>query len=60
MNSQYPFSPKNPQVNIIYRGKTYTQGLSPNHGPIMYPITHSIPGPFLQSYIHLPNKSYMY
>jgi len=27
---------------------------------IVYPTTHSIPGPFLQSYIALPNKMYPY
>ena len=30
------------------------------HSAIVYPTTHSIPGPFLQSYIALPNKMYMY
>lgn len=30
------------------------------HGPITYPTTHSIPGPYLQSYINLPNRSYGY
>lgn len=54
--------PKPPthQINIIYRDRPYTQFLSPNQGPIMYPTTHSIPGPFIQSYINLPNRSYMY
>lgn len=27
---------------------------------IVYPTTHSIPGPYLQSYIRSPNKMYMY
>jgi hypothetical protein len=27
---------------------------------IVYPTTHSVPGPFLQSYIALPNKMYAY
>jgi hypothetical protein len=27
---------------------------------IQYPTTHSIPGPYLQSYIALPNKMYGY
>ena len=27
---------------------------------IMYPTTHSVPGPYLQSYIALPNKMYPY
>ena len=27
---------------------------------IMYPTTHSVPGPYLQSYIALPNKMYTY
>ena len=27
---------------------------------IMYPTTHSIPGPYLQSYIALPHKMYPY
>ena len=30
------------------------------HSAIVYPTTHSVPGPFLQSYINLPNKMYMY
>ena len=30
------------------------------HSAIVYPTTHSIPGPYLQSYIRLPNKMYMY
>lgn len=27
---------------------------------IAYPTTHSVPGPFLQSYIALPRRMYMY
>ena len=27
---------------------------------VVYPTTHSIPGPFLQSYIALPNRQYPY
>lgn len=27
---------------------------------IVYPTTHSIPGPYLQSYIRMPNKYLMY
>ena len=30
------------------------------HSAIVYPTTHSIPGPYLQSFIRLPNKMYMY
>ena len=30
------------------------------HCKIAYPTTHSIPGPYLQSYINLPGKTYMY
>lgn len=30
------------------------------HSAIVYPTTHSMPGPCLQSYIALPNKMYMY
>ncbi|QGR53743.1 hypothetical protein [Moumouvirus maliensis] len=32
----------------------------PNNNRIMYPTTHSIPGPYLRSYINLPQKTYMY
>ena len=27
---------------------------------IKYPTTHSLPGPYLQSYINLPYRTYMY
>lgn len=30
------------------------------HSAIVYPTTHSVPGPYLQSYITIPNKMYMY
>ncbi len=50
--------------------KFYLQGLSTVKGPVMFPIkkhhaicyptTHSVPGPFLRSYINLPNKTYAY
>lgn len=36
--------------------KNYSQ----YNNKIAYPTTHSIPGPFLQSYIDLPRKSSMY
>ncbi|ANB50386.1 hypothetical protein [Powai lake megavirus] len=32
----------------------------PKNSHIMYPTTHSIPGPYLQSYINLPQKTSMY
>ncbi len=32
----------------------------PRNNAIMYPTTHSIPGPYLQSYIAIPNRMYMY
>lgn len=32
----------------------------PRNSAICYPTTSSVPGPFLQSYIALPNKMYMY
>ena len=56
--AKYPV--KNSNVNVYYNGKLCTQHLSPYKGPIMYPTNSSIPGPFLQSYINLPTKSYMY
>lgn len=88
MNFTQAQSPKN-QVVVYYQGKPYTQALSTNTGPIMYPVrestlcpkngwerkhtiyprrngaivyptTHSIPGPYLQSYIALPKKMYPY
>ena len=31
-----------------------------SNNKIVYPTTHSIPGPYLQSYISLPNRKYMY
>lgn len=31
-----------------------------NESAIVYPSTHSIPGPLIQSYIALPNKMYPY
>ena len=72
------------QILVTYNGKPQLQGLSANHGPVMfplreitscptnsyerkhtiyttpYPTTHSIPGPYLQSYIALPNRMYPY
>lgn len=64
------------KTTIIYNGKPYEQTLSINKGPIIrpinkytsgsitnpicYPTTHSIPGPFLQSYIALPNRVFPY
>ena len=36
------------------------QYLYPSNSAITYPTTHSIPGPYLQSYINLPNRSYSY
>ncbi|BCS82903.1 hypothetical protein QLL95_gp1220 [Cotonvirus japonicus] len=32
----------------------------PKNNAIVYPTTHSIPGPYLRSYIMLPKKTYMY
>ena len=32
----------------------------PRNSAIVYPTTHSIPGPFLQSYIALPRQMYPY
>ncbi|AYV85495.1 MAG: hypothetical protein Satyrvirus20_2 [Satyrvirus sp.] len=55
------------QILVYYNGKPMLQGLSINKGPvmfpakqsnpfrkgaIMYPTTHSIPGPYLQSYMY--------
>lgn len=49
------------QVLVYYNGKPCLQGLSTNKGPIMYPTTHSIAGPYLQSYININHrKMYMY
>lgn len=31
-----------------------------HYSGVVYPTTHSIPGPFLQSYIALPRKQYPY
>lgn len=51
------------QLLINYKNDTFLQGLHPVKGPFMYPyrppqtaciaypVTHSIPGPYLQSYI---------
>lgn len=54
----------NHQIVVYYKGSPHLQGLSTNKGPVMYPYpkthlsgpityptTHSIPGPYLQSYI---------
>ena len=62
--------------HVLDQGLSINQGpvmypvrQSHNRGPvngyerkncIMYPTTHSIPGPYLQSYINLPNRMYMY
>lgn len=69
-------APLNKTVIVTYNGQPYRQTLSQN-GPYMYqsdtpsyryksscicyPTTHSIPGPYLQSYINMPfMKTYMY
>lgn len=58
------------QIVIYYNGKPHIQNNYKNkskkiydqsiNNAIVYPTTHSIPGPFLQSYIALPNKMYPY
>jgi hypothetical protein len=40
--------------------RKYTLFPYPNENPIMYPTTHSVPGPYLQSYIYLPRQTYPY
>lgn len=60
------------QINVIYNGQPMLQGLDIvrgpmmfpvkrcqwyPRGPIMYPTTHSIPGPYLQTYIALAGKN---
>ena len=73
-HSNKPFSTYPNRITVIYNGQVATQTLSPYRGPMMYvhpigkeynnaityPTTHSIPGPYLQSYINLPNSTYMY
>ena len=41
----------NHQIEVWYKGKKYLQGMSPNRGPYMYPIS-----PFHQSYINHARK----
>ncbi len=53
---QYHNQIDKPQINIYYGGKLCTNGSA----KIVYPTTHSIPGPYLQSYINLPRRTYMY
>lgn len=44
---------KKPKINIIYKNNY-------RKNAIVYPLDHSIPGPYLQSYISLPKFQYMY
>lgn len=56
------------QIYVSYMGSPMIQGLDRSKGPIMfprsmirnspimYPTTHSLPGPYLQSYIALVNR----
>jgi hypothetical protein len=55
------------QIIVNYKGETFTQGLNPNSGPFMmpiknkalaYPTTHSIPGPYNQSYMKFMRYPY--
>jgi hypothetical protein len=43
-----------------YRGADYIPRYPKSKSVIAYPTSHSIPGPLLRSYIHLPNHMYMY
>lgn len=58
-----PFNETNCHPNNSYERK-YSKFAgcekTTTHSAIMYPTTHSIPGPFLQSYIALPRRMYPY
>lgn len=56
---------KGPQMHVVKstvrQTLPTTQTISPTKSAIVYPTTHSIPNPYLQSYIFLPTKKvYMY
>jgi len=46
------------EPRLRQRNLAYDTGLS--QSPIVYPTTHSIPGPYLQSYMNLPGRRYPY
>lgn len=44
------------QIYVYYQGRPMLQGLSRTSGPIMYPLTHSIPDPYQLSFIALARR----
>lgn len=53
---------KGPYLYPIKRdlGREPVNSYERKHCAIVYPTTHSIPGPYLRSFINLPSKTYMY
>lgn len=50
-----------PSKEVDYKSSNdYKCQIYPKKTSVQYPITHSIPGPYLQSYIVIPNKMYSY
>ena len=50
-----------PKTAWEHKHTSYPKGYcTGRNSAIVYPTTHSIPGPFLQSYIALPRKQYPY
>ena len=50
----------NPQTSWERKHTVCPVNYQLKNNAIMYPTTHSIAGPYLQSYIALPNKMYQY
>lgn len=51
---------KNKSEPIVFVDGQLQSKSTETKSPIMYPTTHSMPGPYLQSYINLPNRSFAY